>query len=94
MIDQHVDGSAALAVRGVDVGPGDVDLVTDDDDAVRLGAAMVDHLIEPVCDVDWISRRWGRAWLGCRVPPLDLANAVNARRGRVERVAAIERYRR
>ena len=61
-------GSATLAVRGLDVSPGDIDLATDVAGARRLGELLIDALVEPVMPVsDWICRWWGRAWMGARV---------------------------
>lgn len=61
-------GSASLAVRGLPVIPGDIDLATDAAGAHRLGELLGDSLIEPVIPVtDWICAWWGRAYLGARV---------------------------
>jgi len=61
-------GSASLAVRGLDVSPGDIDLATDAAGARLLGELLADALVEPVMPVtDWICRWWGRAWMGARV---------------------------
>ena len=61
-------GSASLAVRGLDVLPGDIDLAADAAGARLLGELLADALIEPVMPVsDWICRWWGRAWMGARV---------------------------
>jgi len=69
---QHLDwwlgGSAALAVRGLPVVPGDLDLVVDDASAQKLGELFLDHLIEPVEPVqDWFCRWWGRAFWYARI---------------------------
>ncbi|GAA5184281.1 hypothetical protein GCM10023322_25430 [Rugosimonospora acidiphila] len=57
-------GSAALAVRGIDVGPGDVDFWVDD--AELAGAMLDDLLVEPVTTMTgWIADRGGRAFAGC-----------------------------
>lgn len=67
-IDWWLAGSAALAVRGVEVEPRDIDVVIAAADAARAAAAFDDALIEPVVETDqWISRWFGRAWLGARV---------------------------
>ena len=61
-------GSAALAVRGIDVEPRDLDLVVADH--ARAAAAFADALIEPVArdaGRGWISAWFGRAFLGARV---------------------------
>lgn len=62
-------GSAALAVRGVDIAPQDLDIATDGIGAQRLGELLLDFLVEPVvdCHQDWISDWWGRAFLQARV---------------------------
>ncbi len=61
-------GSAALAVRGVDVSPRDLDLITDRDGARELGQVLRGHLVEPCGPIDgWIGAWWGRAFLGARV---------------------------
>lgn len=71
-INWWLAGSAALAVRGLDVGPGDVDLVTDDAGAHQIGELLLDYLIEPVTPVvTWDCKWFGRAcihacieWIG------------------------------
>jgi len=62
-------GSAALAVRGVEIAPQDLDLATDGAGAKRLGELLLEYLVEPVidCRQDWISDWWGRAFLHARV---------------------------
>lgn len=65
-------GSAALAVRGVALWPGDLDLVCSVADAQRLGDLLADVLIEPVApwmkEPDgWISDWWGRAFCHARI---------------------------
>jgi hypothetical protein len=62
-------GSAALAIRGATIEPGDVDLVCSDECAVALGTVFADALIEPVIQDDsgWISDYWGRAFLAARL---------------------------
>jgi hypothetical protein len=61
-------GSTALAVRGLELEPRDVDLVVSASDICRTAAAFDDALIEPIVETDgWISRWFGRAWLGARV---------------------------
>jgi hypothetical protein len=67
-IDWWLVGSAALAVRGLQVEPRDIDLVISDADARRAADAFEDVLIEPAVETDgWISRWFGRAWLSARV---------------------------
>lgn len=67
--DWWLTGSAALAVRGASIEPGDVDLVCSDDGAVTLGTIFADELIEPVvCDSSGsISDYWGRAFVTARL---------------------------
>ncbi len=61
-------GSAALAVRGLEVSPRDLDLIVDDAGAQVLGDLLLDGLIEPVTPaVDWICRWWGRAFVHARI---------------------------
>lgn len=66
-VDWWLTGSAALAVRGIPVTPGDLDLVVSEADARRVGDLLLDGLIEPVAPADWFCSWWGRAMLGARV---------------------------
>ena len=67
-IDWWLTGSAALAVRGLDVSPRDLDLVVDDKSAQKLGDLMLDYLIEPVIDTQgWFCKWFGRAFLHARI---------------------------
>jgi hypothetical protein len=67
-VDWWLAGSGALAVRGVDVSPRDLDVITDAAGARRLGELLVDALVEPVFESDgWVARWWGRAFLAARV---------------------------
>lgn len=67
-VDWWLTGSAALAVRGADVAPRDLDIVTDGAAALRLADLLTDALVEPVVPVEgWICEWWGRAFLGARV---------------------------
>ena len=66
-VDWWLTGSAALAVRGIPVTPGDLDLVVSDEGAHQLGDLLLDCLIEPVAPAGWFCRWWGRAVLGARV---------------------------
>lgn len=60
-------GSAALATRGLPVEPRDLDIITDDDGAQRLGTILADVLVEPVVPVSGRMCNWfGRAFLGAR----------------------------
>jgi hypothetical protein len=61
-------GSAALAVRGLDVTPRDFDLVTDGASARRLAAILSDVLVEPLqCSEGWIAEWFGRAFMHARI---------------------------
>ena len=66
-----VVGSVALAVRGVDVRPGDIDLLTTLEGTDALGEAYRDVLVVPVATEPGFGR-WGRAFTGgirhCRQP--------------------------
>jgi hypothetical protein len=69
---QHVNwwlvGSTALAVRGLNVAPHDIDLCVDDASAFSLGALLEDCLIEPVQNLQgWVSNLFGRAFLHARI---------------------------
>jgi hypothetical protein len=66
--DWFLAGSAALAVRGIDVVPRDLDLVVAD--AARAVEALADVQIEPVTvnrPGSWIARWFGRGFLRARV---------------------------
>ncbi|MEV6901993.1 hypothetical protein [Amycolatopsis sp. NPDC051372] len=57
-------GSGALAVRGIDVGPGDLDFSVVD--AHLAGRLFEDLLVEPVTEfTGWVADRGGRAFAGC-----------------------------
>jgi len=61
-------GSGALAVRGLPIQPRDLDLVISDADVQAAATLFADSLIEPAHETQgWISRWFGRAWLGARV---------------------------
>lgn len=63
-------GSCALAARGIDVNPGDLDLVTDEVGSHHLAELLDDVLVGPVEDVtswNWIARWFGRAFLHARI---------------------------
>jgi hypothetical protein len=56
-------GSAALAVRGIDITPGDIDLNVGD--AEIAGYIFDDLLVTPVEDLEgWVAKRVGRAFYG------------------------------
>jgi len=74
-IDWWLTGSAALAVRGIDVAPGDIDLV-DEAGAFKLAELLPDYLVEPLQPSrGWICDWFGRAFLHAR---LEWVGAVNA----------------
>jgi hypothetical protein len=79
-VDWWLCGSAALAVRGADVTPRDIDVVTDTAGAGILASALCPDLIEPPTESDaWIARWFGRAFLGARVEWVgDVAPTVDA----------------
>ena len=58
-----VIGSLALAVRGVDVRPGDIDVITTVEGADALGDSYRDVLVVPVADDPGFGI-WGRAFTG------------------------------
>lgn len=71
-VDWFLVGSAAIAVRGGDVAPGDIDVVCSVDAARELGEALADALVEPVAPAaneedGWISAWWGRAFHAARI---------------------------
>jgi hypothetical protein len=67
-IDWWVCGSSAMAVRGMDITPHDIDIVVSDADSVRLGEVLAKHMIEPVVPVEgWFCRWFGRAFLHIRI---------------------------
>jgi hypothetical protein len=66
-VDWMLGGSAALAVRGVEVTPLDIDFVVADHRATAR--ALADFLIEPPLSSGgrWIAEWFGRAWDGTRI---------------------------
>ncbi|MFO7537695.1 MAG: hypothetical protein R6X32_06505 [Chloroflexota bacterium] len=67
-IEWWLIGSGALAVRGADLMPRDLDLITDAAGAVRLGQLLLDYLVEPVqYSEGWIGNWFGRAFLHARL---------------------------
>lgn len=61
-----LSGSAALAVRGIDVAPRDLDFAVTDARAVET--LLKDALVEPVTRTrDWVAEWFGRAFLGALV---------------------------
>ena len=64
----YLAGSAALAARGLDVVPRDLDLIVDIAGAHSLGNLLFDELIQPVEESrGWISNWFGRAFLHTRI---------------------------
>jgi hypothetical protein len=57
-----VIGSAALAVRGVEIRPGDIDVITTVEGAGALGDSYRDVLVVPVADEPGFGI-WGRAFI-------------------------------
>jgi len=66
-IDWWLLGSAALAVRGIDIIPRDIDIVTTANGAIEMGRKLEKYLVEPVFETDWIGRYFGRAYLKLRI---------------------------
>lgn len=67
-IQWYLAGSAALAARGLDIAPRDLDLITDDAGAHSLGDLLFDMLVQPVEDSrGWISNWFGRAFFHTRI---------------------------
>lgn len=60
-------GSAALAVRGLDVAPSDIDLGAETVDCERIADALADLLVEPLSDGGYLGERWFRAFAGARL---------------------------
>lgn len=65
-LDWWIGGSAALAIRGLDVAPRDFDIIVAERDARPLGTLLQSYLVEPVTRVDWFCSSWGRAFLHAR----------------------------
>ena len=71
----YLVGSAALAVRGLDVMPGDIDLVVAARDVPAFALALRDVLVEPVTPIEgWVVDCFGRAFHGAVI---DIAGGVN-----------------
>lgn len=63
-LDWYLVGSAALSARGLKVAPGDIDFVTAEADAPKLGELALDYLVQPVEDsTGWISKWFARAYM-------------------------------
>lgn len=67
--DWFVIGSAAMAVRGLDVVPGGLDLAMDEASADRLAPHVAAGIMRPVVDMgDWpVASRGGTLFHGCAV---------------------------
>jgi hypothetical protein len=66
--DWFVVGSVSLALKGIAIPPGDIDLVVDAEGAQRWNEALGDVMIEPVIRrTDWFFEYWGRAFLHARI---------------------------
>ncbi len=67
-VDWWLAGSAALAVRGIEVAPHDLDLIVDGATAHRLADLLLDDLVEPLQPSEgWIADWFGRAFLHARL---------------------------
>lgn len=67
-IDWWLCGSAALAARGMEIEPHDIDLVVADEDSQKLGNLLLEYMVEPVVKVeDWFCNWFGRGFLGARL---------------------------
>jgi len=67
-VDWWLAGSAALAVRRIDLVSRDLDIITDSEGARQLGRAMSEWLVEPVQESHgWIARWFGRAFADARI---------------------------
>lgn len=65
-LDWFLSGSGALAVRGLDVSPGDLDFVVAD--AQATGLLLDDLLVEPVTEMPgWMAKQSGRAFYGALI---------------------------
>ena len=81
LIEEHdinwwLVGSTALAVRGLDVHPGDIDLCTSEVDALKVQNLLIDYVIQPLEDATgWAGKWFGRSFPGAR---LEWIGGVNA----------------
>jgi hypothetical protein len=66
-VDWWLTGSAALAVRGLDVAPRDLDVIVDGGGAPSLADALADLLVEPLVPGGALGEWWTRAFVGARV---------------------------
>jgi hypothetical protein len=67
-IDWWLVGSTALAVRGIDISPRDIDISVANADSLRLGSLLLDYLVQPVQAAEnWFCNWFGRAFLHMRL---------------------------
>src|SRR5439155_14992140 len=66
-VDWWLAGSAALAVRGLDVAPRDLDVIAGSAGAAALADALADVLVEPLAPGGRLGEWWTRAFLRARV---------------------------
>ncbi|MBN1564317.1 MAG: hypothetical protein JXA10_10795 [Anaerolineae bacterium] len=65
--DWYLVGSGALAVRGLPVEPGDLDLVVQGQSTIRLSELLLDYMVEPVIHSrDWVGEWFCRTFLHAR----------------------------
>lgn len=63
-LDWWLLGSTALAVRGLDVAPHDVDLIVADNAVFKVEEMLLDHLVQPVVSTPgWVHNSFARAFL-------------------------------
>lgn len=75
-INWWLTGSAALAIRGIDIQPNDLDLVVDEPSDSLLAELLLDYLVEPLQpSQDWIWNSFTRAFLHVR---LEWVGGVNS----------------
>lgn len=75
-LNWFIYGSGALAIRGIEVTPGDLDIWVDDADLA--GRIFADLLIEPVTQMQgWVADKIGRAYSGCVIEWLSGVHATN-----------------
>jgi len=79
-IDWWLAGSSALAVRGIDIIPHDLDLIFNKASAIKLGELLLDYLVEPVLPSHgWIAEWFGRAFLYARLEWVgDVSDSVDS----------------
>jgi hypothetical protein len=81
-VDWWLGGSAALAVRGSEVVPRDLDLVTSAEGAGELARRLDDLLVEPLTVGEgWIASHFARAFAGARLEWIGGVSAAAAGAG-------------